>query len=470
VSIAYARAFSSSKTTLFGWIALLAAGGATGLGAAFAPKLAVAGAAGLLFMAIAFRDLAAGMALFVALTFFDRTTALQSGGFTIVKLAGAVLLLLWAAETAFGRGRVPTLFRSQPRLATAALVLAAWTFGSALWAPDPGVALAGSEGSAFRLFQGITLLFIVCTAITERRHVWWVVRAFIAGSAFAAVIGFFGAYASTSSANDGRLSGGFDDPNELAAVLLVGIALCGGAFAATRRNERWIYAVVGVILFYGFVQTDSQAGIVALFAALTAACAFAGRMRIPVVAVTAVFLLSGVVYYTFYTAPVALETITSQDNVGNRRSLWAVADRTIRDHPINGVGAGNWVLAASSYSGTDLDLPRADLIGKPGQLVHNSYLQVTAELGLVGLTLFLAVIVGALLSIVRAVRIFRLLGEWELEMLGRALLIGLIGLLSAYTFATNQYEKQLWLLLGLGPALLLIARRLGALADPLEAP
>jgi O-antigen ligase len=189
-----------------------------------------------------------------------------------------------------------------------------------------------------------------------------------------------------------------------------------------------------------------------------------------VVAVTAVFLLSGVVYYTFYTAPVALETITSQDNVGNRQSLWAFADRTIRDHPINGVGAGNWVLAASSYSATDLNLPRADLIGKPGQLVHNSYLQVTAELGLVGLTLFLAVIVGALLSIVRAVGIFRLLGEWELEMLGRALLIGLIGLLTAYTFATNQYEKQLWLLLGLGPALLLIARRLRALADPLEAP
>ena len=224
--------------------------------------------------------------------------------------------------------------------------------------------------------------------------------------------------------------------------------------------------MVGVILYYGFVQTDSQAGIVACFAALTAACALAGRMRIPVVAVTAVFLLSGVVYYTFYTAPVALETIAS-------RTTWGIASRCGLSQAESSSatipstasvpGTGSW--QRPSYSATDLNLPRADLIGKPGQLVHNSYLQVAAELGLVGLTLFLAVVVGALPTrSVQTVRIFRLLGEWELEMLGRALLIGLIGLLTAYTFATNQYEKQLWLLLGLGPALLLIARRLRALA------
>jgi hypothetical protein len=32
-------------------------------------------------------------------------------------------------------------------------------------------------------------------------------------------------------------------------------------------------------------------------------------------------------------------------------------------------------------------------------------------------------------------------------------------MLVAYSFATNQYEKQLWLLLGVGPALLGIAER-----------
>jgi O-antigen ligase len=436
------------------------AGASIGVGAATSAKLAVAGAAALLFVALAMRNLAVGLVLFAALTFFDRATALQTGGFTIVKLAGAVLALVWAAQLLFSRGRLPTLVGSQPLVAAAALALAAWTFASALWAPDPRVALTGSEGSAFRLVQGITLLFVVCTGFRERRHIWWAVWAFIGGSAFAAIIGFFGVYAASSGTNDGRLSGGFDDPNELAAVLLVGIALCAGAFAAKRgTGVRWLYAGLASVLFYSFVHTDSQAGIVALFIGLVTACAFGGRMRTRVVLITTACLLAGTFYYTFYTKPVALETITSQDNVGNRESLWAVAERTVRDHPLLGVGAGNWVLAASPYTATDLNLPRADLIGKQGQLVHNSYLQVLAELGVVGLVLFLSVIGGSLALMVGAVRRFEASGDFELEMLTRALLIGLVAMLAAYAFATNQYEKQLWLLLGMGPALAFISRR-----------
>jgi putative inorganic carbon (hco3(-)) transporter len=437
---------------------VLAAGSVVGVGAVASPRFAIAGAAGLLFLALASWNLTLGLCLFILLTFFDRSTAIQSGGITVVKLAGALLMLLWVLQVASARDRLPTLFRAHPLFSTALGVLAGWAMLSSLWAIDPHVALTGSEGSALRLVQGILLTPIVYTAVRERRHIWWLVHSFIGGAAFAAIIGFFGAYTS-GSVNDGRLSGGFDDPNELAAVLLVALALSGAAFAAVgRRSVRWVYAGVALLLFYTLAQTDSQAGIVALCVALLLALVFSGRLRSHVVVAVMAFLLVSAAYYTFYTQPVALETITSQSNTGNRESLWSVAGRVAEDHAFAGVGAGNWVISAPPYTTQAVDLPRADLIGKQGQLVHNSYLQVLVELGVVGLMLFLAIIAAALAYTVRAAKTFEAAGDHELELLSRGLVIGLSAMLVAYFFATNQYEKQLWLLLGAGPAFLAVAR------------
>jgi hypothetical protein len=46
-----------------------------------------------------------------------------------------------------------------------------------------------------------------------------------------------------------------------------------------------------------------------------------------------------------------------------------------------------------------------------------------------------------------------------MELISRAVFVGLIGILTADFFASEQFSKQLWLLLGLGPALLAMATR-----------
>jgi hypothetical protein len=46
--------------------------------------------------------------------------------------------------------------------------------------------------------------------------------------------------------------------------------------------------------------------------------------------------------------------------------------------------------------------------------------------------------------------------------------VGLVGILSADYFASEQFSKQLWLLLGLGPALLALAMRGGREEDDQE--
>ena len=169
------------------------------------------------------------------------------------------------------------------------------------------------------------------------------------------------------------------------------------------------------------------------------------------------FAFAAVSYYTFVTKPVAIETISSQDNVGARESLWSVAGNVVRDHPVAGVGAGNFVVAEPAYTFRNINLPRVDLVVRP-ELVHNSYLQVLAELGAIGLAAFLTVIGRSLLLALRAARTFARSGDYELDVLSRGFLVGTIAMLVAYFFATNQYEKQLWLLLAIGPALLSVAR------------
>jgi putative inorganic carbon (HCO3(-)) transporter len=444
---------------------IMLAGAALGLGSVVSAPLALGGAAGVLFLAVAYRNPALGLCLFVAITFFDRSTGLQSGGVTIVKLAGAALALVWIVEVGSGRREIPTLFRDRPSMAFAALLLVVWTLASALWAPDSGQALTGSAGSALRLAQGVLLLFIVFSVLRDREHVWWLVWAFIGGSVFSAAIGLFGIYGRTASVNDARLSGGFDDPNELAAVLVPAIILSAAAFlAAGRKAIRWLYAGVAAFLGYAFFQTDSQAGLVALGMALLLGVVFSGRARARTIAIVSALLVGLGVYYTFVTQPVAIESITSQNNVSGRESLWSVAGSIAKDHPIFGVGAGNFVVSEPAYAATDLNLPRADLVVK-AYPVHNSYLQVLAEIGVVGLLAFLAVIWISLMLGVKAVRAFERAGDWELELLSRGVVIGTAAMLVAYFFATNQYEKQLWLLLGVGPALLSVAGRgAGAIA------
>ena len=46
-----------------------------------------------------------------------------------------------------------------------------------------------------------------------------------------------------------------------------------------------------------------------------------------------------------------------------------------------------------------------------------------------------------------------------MELFARGMIVALVGILAADFFISEQFGKQLWLLLGLGPALYGVARR-----------
>ena len=361
---------------------------------------------------------------------------------------------VWLLRLLDRRSRMRFIFVDHPLVAWSGIGLVGLAAVSMLWATDPAAAFS----SAFRLFQGVLLLVITYSVVSDRQHLWWLMMSFVAGSLFAASLGSFGAYSATAAVNDARLSGGFDDPNELAAVVVPSIVFCAYAFMALgHRRIRWALVPVAGFLGVALLRTDSQAGLVALIMALLLALVFSGDLRRQASAAVACLVVAGTLFYTLVTAPVAFQTILSSDNTSNRESLWAVAASMASDHPALGVGAGNFSIVEPFYIVRSINMPRVDLISE-GELVHNSYLQVLAELGIVGLVAFLGVIASTLVVGVRAVRDLERNGDGEGERLARAVVIGTSAMLVAYFFATNHYEKQLWLLLGATVALSSVAR------------
>jgi O-antigen ligase len=430
----------------------LAAALAVPLGAiaVLSPPAAIAAVVSLAFVATAVASLAAGVAVFATVTFFVLIPGLGASFVSVVKLAGAALLLSLGRK--IGRR---TLLHAHPVLAALAIALVMWAFASALWAPD----LARARSRALTLLLSLVLVFVVYGAIQKPRHARWLVHGYIAGAVLSALVGLIGPASDPDAAS--RLSGGIGDANELALVLVPGLALAFFALRGARSTlERWWLVGSATVMAFALLETGSRGGFIALGVAFTVALVLGGRERTRVLAALLGFGGLAIMYFAF-AAPAELRGHVADFTTGGgsgRTDLWAIARQVAADHPVLGVGIGNFEAVEAEYA-SQANLPSIDLVIDEPHVVHNTYLELLAELGVVGFTCFVALVAGAVVLGWRAVRSFARAGATDLELLARGLLVGLGGMLAASFFLSAEYEKQLWLLLGFAVALAGIAER-----------
>ncbi len=208
----------------------------------------------------------------------------------------------------------------------------------------------------------------------------------------------------------------------------------------------------------GILLTVSRSGLVALGVAAIAAIIFSGRWRAKVALVSAGVAVFAVIYFVSFAPPEARTRVSSIQGGTGRSDIWKVAWRMSEQNPAKGVGAGNFRTSSIHYVIAPGILRRSDFLVNTQKVAHNVFLETLAELGIVGLTLLLILIVMLIRTLLAAIWQFVRNGDLKMEIIARAALIGLFGLLASLFFSSDQYNKQLWLLLALGPALLAIAR------------
>jgi O-antigen ligase len=432
-------------------VAIAALAAPIGAVAVLSPPAAIAAVVALAFVVTVIVDLAAGLAMFATVTFFVLIPGIGASFVSIVKLAGLALLLSVGRKIG---GR--TLLQDHPLVGSVAIALVTWAFASALWAPDVGRA----RGRAFTLLLSLVLVFIVYSAVRRPRHARWLVHGYIMGAVLSAVVGFV--TPAPAEGDAARLSGGIGDPNELALVLVPGLALAFFALPGARGTvERWLLVAAAGVIAISLLETGSRGGLVALAVMFVAALILGGRLRARVLASLLAFAALGAVYFVF-AAPSQVAARVTHFTAGGgsgRTDLWAIARQVAHDHPLTGVGIGNFVQVERSYVSRTTNLPAIDLVLDQTHVVHNTYLELLAELGPIGLGCFLAVVAAALGLDWRAVRTFARAGQTDLELIARGVIVGLCGMLAASVFLSAEYEKQLWLLLGFAAALAGVARR-----------
>ena len=310
-----------------------------------------------------------------------------------------------------------------------------------------------------RYALNLILFLIVFTAVRTPKQVVWVVGAYVTGAAVAAAYGLLSPPPDTVYHDVSRVTGTLGDPNELAAALVPGTVLGAGLAIVLKRAPalRLLAGAAAVLCAFGVFLTLSRGGLIAMGVALAVSLVAAGRWRAQALVLTVLVCMGGLVFFGWFASNTAVDRVTKFEGGTGRTDLWTIGRRMAADNPVGGVGVGNFQTASVHYLLAPGGIKRDEFIVDKPKAAHNTYLQVLTELGVIGLSLFLAIIAFSLGCIVRAARTFERLKDPGMELLTRALLVAVAGMLAADFFISQQFSKQLWLLLGLGPGLLGVA-------------
>jgi O-antigen ligase len=173
------------------------------------------------------------------------------------------------------------------------------------------------------------------------------------------------------------------------AGILCQLVVFAAALAAAPLKTRWrtLITAAAVLMFAALLLTMTRGAWIAVFAGLSALCILL-RSRL-LVGVTALALAVMLIYTHAYRndqgRTLAVETLTTGQadrNVATRLVLWDISWKMFLDHPLLGVGMGDYSSEAEKRLAERHVRTTVDS--------HNIYLQILATRGLVGFVPFVA--------------------------------------------------------------------------------
>ena len=190
--------------------------------------------------------------------------------------------------------------------------------------------------------------------------------------------------------------GGTFEPNVTAQYLQMAIPFAAAYFlSAAGARRRTIYLFILLLATAAMFVTFSRGGwfgaAVALAVVVVVAWLKRRALSAPRWAVTALTAFGVISLLPAAAVVLARGVQGDQLSAASRLTDWQTALAMIRDHPLLGVGKGNYLELARLYNPWALEYP-----------VHNVYLFLWAETGIIGLLALLAMLVGSFRAAVRA--------------------------------------------------------------------
>ncbi len=418
---------------------------------------------GVLFFAIPFN---ADFQLFPEVTEWHGT-ALPSGtpqmGLSAIDLVLGLMVVLWISRLLAGKRR--TVLRPAGVLFAAGLI--GWAILS-LW-NAPSQKLGGFL--LFNYLKAFLLFFYVANNVRTREDFLLIAKCLIAGMVFESLFVF------AQHANGGNLGlealgerkvekevemasgtlfrpgGTLGHPNELggylAAVLPLSLALCLAPFSR-KQGSFWRVAAMGTGCAALVLSLSRSAwlavALVSVVLLFWTAARLKGRFNWgPILGLSTLGLIAAVLF-----APMVIAR-WEEDDRGSTYSRIPQAEMAmgmIRKHPFLGVGLNNYGVASYLYETYVVDPKTRGRVYEHWGRIHNVFLQMASEIGLVGLGWFLLFIA----SVVRyGWRRIRRCSDDQVRWILMGVLCGLLARLLHDATHTGDFSliPQVWVYAGL---------------------
>jgi len=365
-----------------------------------------------------------------------------------VEVLFGVLLLTWLFARLDPETRGETLWRGT------SLRPLAWALAGYLAVCALSIAVSHAPALSFRGWYSkwleYLLLFVIVTDVASRPRVVkrsLRVLTYAAGAVFLEAIsqerygrGFFMRHRLDFY---GRMTGPYENPIDLATLLMVLIPILLGYAAIRRRGTRWSVWGVLFLLAISLARTEAVGAWLGLGVGLMVLALGGRTLRRAALAVVVLGMLAAG-FFLVTSGRLKEPSWLADIGAWDRWVVWQAAIRMIMDRPVLGHGLNTFMSLYLDYWVGGERAPR---------YAHNCFLQVAAETGLVGLLLF----VGLLWLMCRRwiVSVRHLPARDGLLLWG--LLAGLLAFIAQSAVDTNFYALRqaalFWTLSGLATGL-----------------
>jgi hypothetical protein len=258
---------------------------------------------------------------------------------------------------------------------------------------------------------------------------------------------------------EARVAGPVADPNFWAQCLVLALPL--SLWTMQRRSgtaSRAVALAAVAVIVIGILYTQSRAGLIAGVLGVGIWMWFqGGRWRrslvlIPVIVAIA-FQTTGAADRFGELRGLTNPTEAEDGSIRGRLSENIAAYQMWRDNPVLGVGADQYPVNYRAYA------QRIGLDSRSERFAHNSYLQMAAESGTLGIAAFLGMLVTGGITALRARARLLAAGLQRESQLVEAVLAGAFAFAFAAIFLHQAWPDYLWLTLGLIGGAWLLAER-----------